>query len=925
MQEAAEEITEQNFNAIFIDVIEETFSALGENAKSAIYYHLEHKHDLKRHEIPHRLDSFAKALSGIFGSGSKPLEAMLMKKLHEKVNGTCRAAEVEDFTLPKYVGMVKQSLPSSKSNAVKAVQVIDEPQFGRTGEETNFISLLNLIVDPAVVVNEKGLLLVVNTAFETYTSLSSEEVIGTSFLKQTIISEKSKALLLENLSKRHRGLPVEPYELTFVHPKTGEVVYCEVNAKKITYAEQPADLVIFRDITQRKKNEMQLKEYAEKLEWLVEKKAGEIIESEEKYSSLFSSMSEGFCLHEVVYDGSSKAVDYIILDANPAYELITGIKRADAIGKKASALYGTNEPPYLETYAKVAESRRSVSFETYFPPLKKHFSISVFSPIKGKFATIFTDITNRSELEEDLKASEERFHAISNSAMAAIILMDELGKIVYWNPSAERIFGYTEEEAIGKEMEKLILPPIHHGIHSNLVKRMNPNKRFSGTPIEFNALRKNGEKFPLELSASVLKLKGKMCFMGIMRDISERKKMEDALKQERDMLDDITQNIGAGLTIISKDYRILWANNLLKQVNGNVDGKLCYSTYEKRQTPCPDCGVTKIFNSKIKFDAHEWSFKDDKGQQHTFQLIVTPIKAKHGKVIAALELSVDITEKKQLQNKLAEYSQKLEQLVAERTQQLKQTQAKLVKSERLAAIGELAGMVGHDLRNPLTSIKGAAYLLRNKHFGTMDAKCKDVLSTIDKSIDYSNKIINDLLDYSRDIKLELSETTPKMLLKNALYLIEVPEKIKIKDSSEDTPIIQVDTGKVSRVFVNLIKNAIDAMPEGGILTITSRARKGSLEIVFEDTGVGMDEETLSKLWVPLFTTKAKGMGFGLSICKRIVKAHGGKISVESTAGKGTKFTVTLPIDPNPSVATEEPWIFTNQPVQVAAQNTPHTS
>ena len=103
MQEATGDIAEQDFNAIFLDVIDETFSSLSENVKTAIYFHLEHTFHLKKQEIPHSIDDFAKALSGIFGSGSKPLEAMLMKKLHEKVNGTCRIAEIDDCTFPKYV------------------------------------------------------------------------------------------------------------------------------------------------------------------------------------------------------------------------------------------------------------------------------------------------------------------------------------------------------------------------------------------------------------------------------------------------------------------------------------------------------------------------------------------------------------------------------------------------------------------------------------------------------------------------------------------------------------------------------------------------------------------------------------------------------------------------------------------------------
>jgi signal transduction histidine kinase len=377
------------------------------------------------------------------------------------------------------------------------------------------------------------------------------------------------------------------------------------------------------------------------------------------------------------------------------------------------------------------------------------------------------------------------------------------------------------------------------------------------------------------------------------------------------MLEVVTENIGAGLIIISKDYRILWANKFLKQIFGNVEQKPCYPTIHKRYAICPDCGVKKVFEKNATFDVHEIALEDDNGNTQWIELVVTPIKDKEGNVVAALELAVNITERKLMQNKLAEYSQQLEKLVAKRTEELKNTQAKLVKSERLATIGELAAMVGHDLRNPLTGIMGAAYYLKTKHSAEIGTKGKEMLKSIENAINYSNKIVNDLLEYSRDLTLDLTKVTSKALLKNALPSLEVPNGIKIIDATEDHPPIKADKEKMRRVFANIIQNAFDAMPEGGTLTIKSRGVKGKVEISFKDTGTGMSKETLRKLkrGVPLFTTKAKGMGFGLPICRRIVEAHGGKLSVESKIGKGTKVTVTIPVNPNPVSEGEEKWIF----------------
>ena len=219
-------------------------------------------------------------------------------------------------------------------------------------------------------------------------------------------------------------------------------------------------------------------------------------------------------------------------------------------------------------------------------------------------------------------------------------------------------------------------------------------------------------------------------------------------------------------------------------------------------------------------------------------------------------------------------------------------------SQRLAAIEELAGMVGHDLRNPLTGIAGAAYYLRMKYASVMDAKGREMLKIIEDDIVYSNKIINDLLEYSRKIKLELTETTPKALAREALSLVTVPNRVQLIDLTESEPKIVVDADRLKRTFVNVIKNSVDAMPEGGTLTIKSKQVGRSVEFVFSDTGIGMTKETMEKLWTPLFTTKAKGMGFGLPITKRFIEAHGGSISARSKVGEGTTLTIALPTEAN---------------------------
>ena len=173
-----------------------------------------------------------------------------------------------------------------------------------------------------------------------------------------------------------------------------------------------------------------------------------------------------------------------------------------------------------------------------------------------------------------------------------------------------------------------------------------------------------------------------------------------------------------------------------------------------------------------------------------------------------------------------------------------------------------------------------------------------MLAIIDSSVEHANRIVNDLLDYSRELHLELEEYSPKSLINYLILKTKVPSNIKMIEHVQNFPSIWVDSSKMERVFANLVCNAFEAMPNGGVLEIKSCQNGENVELTFADTGTGMSNDDLARIFTPLFTTKAQGMGFGLAICKRIVEAHGGKISVISAPGKGTTFTVSLPIEQN---------------------------
>jgi signal transduction histidine kinase len=223
---------------------------------------------------------------------------------------------------------------------------------------------------------------------------------------------------------------------------------------------------------------------------------------------------------------------------------------------------------------------------------------------------------------------------------------------------------------------------------------------------------------------------------------------------------------------------------------------------------------------------------------------------------------------------------------------------RLLKAERLAAIGETAAMVGHDLRNPLQAISVAAYVLEKRLGPEADMQTREMLESVKNSVSYSDRIVEDLLEYSEETRLELSETTPKTIALEALLNVRIPDNISVSNLTSDEPKIRIDPVKIRRLFLNLIENAVDSMPDGGKLTIISNKSNNYVELKFIDTGVGVSEHVLRELWKPFITTKPKGMGLGLAICKRITEAHGGSISLDTRKGEGTTFTVRLPLTAN---------------------------
>jgi signal transduction histidine kinase len=260
---------------------------------------------------------------------------------------------------------------------------------------------------------------------------------------------------------------------------------------------------------------------------------------------------------------------------------------------------------------------------------------------------------------------------------------------------------------------------------------------------------------------------------------------------------------------------------------------------------------------------------------------------------SALKIQAQVLEDSSTQIK--KYSENLEELMAIRTRELNDAQEKIIRQEKLVVLGQLAGGVGHELRNPLGIINNAVYFLRQIQ-PDPEEKVKEYLGIIETETHNAGKIISDLLEFSRNKSVDLEPVCVSELVKGVLKRFSAPDTITVSlELPENLPMIYVDPRQMTQVLGNLVVNASQAMAQGGILTL-SAARKGDqLAIAVQDTGVGIPAENVDKLFQPLFTTKPKGIGLGLAVSRKLVEANGGRIEVRSEPGKGSTFTVLFPI------------------------------
>ena len=503
------------------------------------------------------------------------------------------------------------------------------------------------------------------------------------------------------------------------------------------------------------------------------------------------------------------------------------------------------------------------------------------------------------ELEEkvalrtaELMENEERTRIILSAAGDGILTIDGGGAIDSFNPAAEHIFGYATAEVIGKNVA--ILTPVEYIYQiGDFVKKYLkvPGQRDSGYRTEAIGLHKDGRRIPLELAADEFFLHGRQMFACVLRDITKRKEIEGQLQK----LSQAVEQSPASVVITSRDGTIEYVNPRFVEMTGyTLDEAVGRNPRILNTGVHDDVFYENLWNTVLAGDLWQGDFCNRKKNGETYweHALIAPVRGATGEITHFVAIKEDITERRRAAEELLTAKEAAEA-------------ANRAKSDFLANMS-------HELRTPLNSVIGFSGVLKKEFYGKLNEKQSEYVRYIEESGKHLLGLINDILDLSKveagKMKLEAApvaltdviQASVAMLKERALKN-DIRLAVEIGPGLEGT--IEADERKVKQILFNLLSNAVKFTPEGGSVTLSASKEEDGVRICVADTGIGIKAEDMPKLFTEFtqlestYTKKYEGTGLGLALTKKLVELHGGRIWIESEAGKGSRFFFTLPCRP----------------------------
>ena len=608
-------------------------------------------------------------------------------------------------------------------------------------------------------------------------------------------------------------------------------------------------------------------------------------EFKKKYRGLFNNKTFGLAYCKTIIDENNKPIDYSFLEINDTYERLTGLKREDVINKRITEILPGFEQSIIDKHNQVALTGNDINFETYEPNLKNWYDVTVYSPQKGYFMSIFTNITERKKAEEKLKESEQKFNNIFYSNPGGMILADAESRCIDINQSFIQLSGYNRDELIGHTFAKLNL--------------FNSEKRFQilketeekgSTQSEIELQTKSGEKRIVIVNSQTIEINNEQNYISFIYDITERKQFEIALKKSERSLDEAQHiaHIGSWEWNIPTGI-ITWSNELYSIYgldNNNFTPTL--SSFGDYVHPDDQEYVNKISEQIItEGKSVNFDFRiilDDGSIRILNTLAEISEFDKNGNPVMVVGINQDITERKEIELELNENIENL----ARSNKELQQ----------------FAYITSHDLREPLRMITSFLQLLERRYNYQLDQDAKEFIGYAVDGAKRLDNMINDLLLYSKITRKEIkhSPLNIEKVLDKALVNLKVSiDETHTIITYDHLPEIIGDEDLMIQLFQNLIQNSIKyRSQETPKICISARQEKNRILFKIKDNGIGISKDHLERIFTifqRLHTNEQyEGTGIGLAIAQKIVQQHGGKIWAESELGKGTAFYFTIPIN-----------------------------
>ena len=516
------------------------------------------------------------------------------------------------------------------------------------------------------------------------------------------------------------------------------------------------------------------------------------------------------------------------------------------------------------------------------------------------------DITSRKQAEDTLKASEDRLRNITDNTNDAIILADEEGAVTFWSYAATRIFGYQESEAIGHSISSLIVPPSQHAAHDKGYSAFiqSGEGKIHHNTMEVTVVHKNRSEIQVELSLSSLQIKGKWFALGVLRDVSDRKKMEQEILQLAQAVAQspesiVITNINAEIEYVNQSFvdktgyqreEVIGQNPRLLH-SGNTPKHIHVEMWETLSRGLPWKGE---FNNKRKDGSEYFEFA-----------IITPLKQSDGSVSHYVAVKEDITEKKRNGLLLDEYRNHLEELIEIRTADLNLALEKAEVANK--AKSHFLANMSHEIRTPMNAIIGLTYILKRDALSEVQI---DKLDKIDSAATHLLSIINDVLDISKieaqKFHLEYTDFHLDALFDHIKSLITDQAQRKglgIETNAIDMPVwLNGDITRIRQAILNFTSNAIKFSERGNIelcaKKILQKDDKVLVRFEVKDNGVGIEADKISRIFEAFeqadtsSTRQYGGTGLGLTITRKLAEMMGGEIGVESSPGEGSCFWFT---------------------------------